>query len=142
MHELIRKSFFLKFLLITILLGNVYVGLQCLFHVFQLHFLDDYLRWYPFKASGAWHLLLLSGTILTLIGTSKIYRKGREGYSIYVLGKVLVFLGYLLLIILEYRVSALPFPWVLVPILLGMEAIYPIVLYLSLRQPKNRRAFK
>ena len=142
MHELIRKSFFLKFLLFTIVIGNIYVGLQCLFHLLQLHFLDEYLRWYPFKASGPWHFLLLVGTILTLMGAYRIYRNGREGFKIYVLGKTLVFLGYIVLMVLEYQISALPFPWVLIPILLGIEAIYPMVLYLSLRQPKNRRVFK
>jgi hypothetical protein len=76
------------------------------------------------------------------MGAYRIYRNGMEGFKIYVLGKTLVFLGYIVLMVLEYQISALPFPWVLIPILLGIEAIYPMVLYLSLRQPKNRRVFK
>lgn len=140
-HDSIKKSFFLKFLLITIFIGNLYVGMQCLFHLFGEHFLDFYFRWYAFQAPRFNNAILLIGAIVTVLGAFKIWSNGIAGFSLYVAGKGIVLLGYIVLTMMEYKISELAYPWVLIPILIGMEAIYPFVLYLSLPKDKVRRSF-
>lgn len=140
-HHSIKKSFFIRFLLCTIIVGNIYLGLQSLFHSFNMHFLDLYLRWYAFVAPSAYNIAIFIGTSITLYGAFKIWHNGTGGFRVYLFGKIIVLLGYIMLTWVEYQVAHLPYPYVLIPVILGLEAIYPMVLYLSLRKIVAKRSF-
>jgi hypothetical protein len=137
-HPTVRQSFFIRFLLITAFIGNGYLCLQAMMHSFNLHNMDLFVRWYAFKANHWCNIPLLVGTLVTLAGLRKIYRQGIAGFRWYGLGKLITTLAYGLLILLEYKISNLPLPYVLFPFLLLMESLYPILLYISLRKSKRR----
>jgi hypothetical protein len=134
LHPSVRQSFLIRFLLYTAIAGNVYVALQALIHTFGIDALDRYVRWYAFKAFAAWNLVLLAGACLTLLGAFKILRAGKAGYKMYLAGKLITCLGYVILTLLEYHISQLPYPYVLLPVLVGISSIYPMLLYISLRK--------
>ncbi len=136
-----QKSFFIRFLWFTILAGNIYILLQSIFHTLNLHFLDLYVRWYAFNAPSFYHIPLLIGTLITIGAAFKIRHSGMDGYKIYLISKLIVFGSYLILILKEYQLAKLPFPYLLIPALLLMESIYPIVLYISLRKSVKRRSY-
>jgi hypothetical protein len=138
-HPSVRTSFFIRFLLFTIVLGNIYVGLQALAHSFNFHALDMHIRWYAFKAAPWWNLLLLVGVLITLRGAQKIYKNGPPSFYIYLLGKIICMLAWMVLSFLEYRISGLPYPIILLPVIMGLQGLYPMVLYLSLRKSKTRK---
>lgn len=140
MHPSVKRSFFIKLLLVTAIAGNLYVFFQSLAHTFGFQQLDLTLRWYAFKAPALWNFILMAGTLFTLIGLRKLYLKGLDGYRIYLSGKIAVAIGYLLLIWMEYKIVTLPFPLILIPVLLIIQSIYPVLLYISLRQSKVRIA--
>jgi hypothetical protein len=133
-HPSVRTSFFVRFLLFTVLVGNLYLLLQSAFHTINVHALDNYLRWYGFNASSWFNLILLAGTSVTLWGALKIYKNGIGSYKIYFLGKVITCVAFLILMIAEYKNSSVAFPFILVPVLIAVESIYPILLYISLRK--------
>ena len=137
-HPTVQQSFFIRFLLITAFIGNFYLCIQALMHTFNLHNMDLFLRWYPFKANQWWNILLLTGTILTLTGLRKIDRAGINGFKFYTIGKLVTTIAYALLIFLEYKISDLPLPIILFPFLLLIESLYPVLLYISLRKSKAR----
>lgn len=134
LNESIKKSFFLRFLLFTIIIGNSYLSLQCLFHSFNFHFFDLFVRWYSFNVPPVYNIVLLFGTLLTLYGAIKSWKHGISSYKIYLIGKMIVLISYIVLTLLEYQAAKLPYPYLLIAVLIGIEAIYPMVLYLSLRK--------
>jgi hypothetical protein len=138
-HSAVRASFFTRFLLVTIILGNIYLGLQALAHSFNFHALDTYIRWYGFKAAPWWNLLLLVGVLVTLRGAQKIFKNGRPSFYIYLAGKGICLIAFVVLSFWEYHISGLPYPFILLPVIIAMEGLYPMVLYLSLRNTKTRR---
>jgi hypothetical protein len=137
-HPSVRSSFFTRFLLLTAFLGNIYLALMALAHTFHFHALDLYLRWYGFKASGPFNLLLLAGACITAWGTLRVRKNGLAGFKIYFAGKAISLLAFIILTIVEYKLSDLPYPGLLIPVLVAVESIYPILLYLSLRKSKAR----
>src|SRR5258705_13849670 len=86
-HPTVKQSFFIRFLLTTAFIGNIYICLQALAHLFNYHGLDLSLRWYSFKANQFWNILLIIGTVFTLIGLRNIFRNGIRGFKLYGLGK-------------------------------------------------------
>jgi hypothetical protein len=140
-HAAVKQSFFIRILLFTAFAGNLYVSLQTIAHTFGYHGLDTYLRWYPFKAAGCWNLFLLVGSLFTLWGLRRIAQLGIKGLKPYLIGKLITCIGYSILIWLEYKISAMPFPLVLLPVLVVIESIYPILLYISLRKSKARTSY-
>lgn len=141
LHPSIKKSFFLKFILSTIIVGNIYLCFQSLFHSLNLHLFDLYLRWYAFNVSPIYNIALLLGTLLTIYGAFKIWKHGMAGYKIYVTGKIIVLMGYIVLTLLEYQAANLSYPFILIPVLTGIEAIYPMVLYISLRKSMAKGSY-
>ena len=137
-HPTVEKSFFIKFLLFTVIVGNFYLVLQSVSHTFNFHALDLYLRWYAFKAAAVYNIILLIGASLTLFGALKIRKNGLGSFKIYFTGKCITLLAFIILTMMEYRVSNIPYPSILIPILIGIESIYPILLYISLRKSKIR----
>ena len=137
-HPTVKQSFFIRFLLITAFIGNVYLCLQSTMHALNLHDMDLFLRWYGFKANQWWNLTLLIGTGLTLMGLRKIYKEGISVFRWYACGKLITTLSFGILIFLEYTVSNLPLPLIVFPVLLAVESVYPILLYISLRKSKRR----
>lgn len=135
-HPTVSSSFFVRFLLITSIVINFYLMLQSVFHTVNLHQLDLYVRWYGFKASPILNLILLAGTSISFWGALQIFKKGLSSIKIYLIGKLLTCLGFLVLMIVEYNNSSVQFPIILVPVLIGVEAIYPILIYISLRKSK------
>jgi mannose/fructose/N-acetylgalactosamine-specific phosphotransferase system component IIC len=140
-HAAVKQSFFIRILLFTAFTGNLYVGFQSIAHTFGYHGLDNYLRWYPFKAAGFWNIFLLAGSVFTLWGLRRIYQHGTKGLKPYLAGKLITCIGYSILIWLEYQVSNVPFPWILLPVVVAIEAIYPMLLYISLRKSKARTSY-
>lgn len=138
-HPSVSASFFIRFLLFTIVSGNLYLILQSAFHTLNIHNLDLYLRWYGFNASPWLNLILFLGTSVTFWGTLKIYKKGKEAFKIYFTGKLVTTIAFLVLLIAEYKNGSLPFPFILVPVLFAVESIYPILLYISLRKRPDHR---
>lgn len=135
-HPSVKQSFFIKFLLFTSIAGNIYLVLQSLCHTFNFHELDVYVRWYPFKAAPAYNLVLLIGACLTLLGAIKIRNNGLSSFKIYFIGKFITLLAIISLTMLEYRASNIPYPYLLIPILVAIETIYPLLLYISLRKKR------
>ena len=140
LHSSVKQSFFTRFVLWTLIVGNIYMFLQAAVHTFNFHGLDLYVRWYAFKAAPAFNLLLAAGTGCTLLGARKIMKHGIRGFQLYLLGKLITLLAFIVLTVVEYKISSLPYPLVLLPVLAGVEAIYPMVLYISLRQSKAGKA--
>lgn len=130
----VKKSFFLRFLLWTSLLGNFYVMAQCIFHALNVHQLDLYFRWYPFNVPAWYNIFLLITTMVTLGGVYTIYTKGRSGFQAYLMGKISTALALLVIIQREYAESSLPFPYVLIPIIFFICIIYPFIISISLRR--------
>lgn len=137
-HPTVEKSFFIKLLLFTAILGNFYLVLQSICHTFNFHSLDLYLRWYAFKAAPLYNISLLIGAGLTLYGAVMVRKNGLSSFKIYLAGKCITLLAFISLTMLEYRVSNIPYPYILIPILVAIEAIYPMLLYISLRKSKIR----
>lgn len=138
LHKSIKKSFFIRFLLCAIIVGNIYLSFQNLFHSLNLHLFDFYLRCYAFNAPSVYNIPLLLGTFLTLYGALKIWKHGMVGYKTYLTGKIIVLISYIVLTILEYQGAKIAYPYILIPVLVGIEAIYPTVLYLTLRKSMAR----
>lgn len=138
-HPAVGKSFFIKFLLFTAVVGNLYLLLQSGFHTVNVHQLDSYLRWYGFNTAPWLNLILFFGCSLSFWGAIRIYKNGLSAYKIYFLGKLIATGGFLILMIGEYQNSSVPFPFILVPVLIAVESIYPILLYISLRKSNARR---
>lgn len=136
-HYIVQKSFFIRFLLFTAFVGNIYVLFQSIFHLLNIHVLDIYLRWYPFKAPVLYNLFLFISSVVVIYGIVKIFKQGKTGFKVYFMGKILSAISYLLLIMLEYKISALPFPAIIVPVVWLVQMIYPILLYISLRKSKH-----
>src|SRR5687767_12055223 len=128
-HPAVKKSFFIRILLTTAFIGNLYLCFQSLAHSFNFHQLDLALRWYPFKANQFLNILLLIGTLVTLAGVRKIFTTGLSGFKLYGLGKLLTTLAYSALIFFEYRISNVPLPLILFPVLVAVQSIYPVLLY-------------
>jgi hypothetical protein len=139
-HPTIKKSFFIRILLITAFLGNVYLGLQALAHSLHFHTLDLALRWYAFKSNQFIHILLLLGALFTLAGLRRIFKIGLPGFRLYASGKLITTCAYALLIFFEYRISNVPLPLILFPVLIAIQSVYPILLYISLRKSKAKTA--
>jgi len=138
-HPSVSSSFFIRFLLFTVVVGNLYLMLQSAFHTANFHNLDLYLRWYGFNSSPWLNLILLIGTSITFFGALKIYKNGNNSFKIYFIGKLITIGAFLILMTAEYKNSSIPIPFILVPVLIAIESIYPILLYLSLRKSKARR---
>lgn len=141
LHPSVQQSFFIRFLLTTVVLGNTYLILQSLAHSINFHALDVYVRWYAFKAAPFYNLILLAGSLITFYGALRIFKKGKASFKIYFIGKLISLIAFIVLTIFEYKISGLPYPMVLLPVLVGIESLYPMVLYLSLRKSKARRQF-
>ena len=135
-HSTVEKSFFIKLLLLTAIVGNFYLVLQSACHTFNFHSLDLYLRWYAFKAAPGYNIILLIGAFLTLYGALKIRKNGLSSFKIYFAGKMVTLIAFVALTVLEYQVSNISYPYKLIPILIAIESIYPILLYISLRKSK------
>lgn len=135
-HPAIKRSFFIKFLLATAFAGNLYMLLQAFFHLLNIHALDVWLRWYSFTVPPIYNLGILVGTAMVLYALFKIYKEGIVAFKLYFIGKMAMYMAYLTLIWLEYRLSQLPFPYIIIPVLLFTQLIYPMLLYLSLRKSK------
>lgn len=131
---LVKKSFFLRFLLWTVFLGNFYVLSQCIFHLFNIHVLDYYFRWYPFQVPAWYNVFLLITTMVTLGGAYSIYRSGRSGFQSYLMGKISTALALLIIVQREYVEKELAFPLVLIPIILLICLVYPFIISISLRR--------
>ncbi len=141
LHPAVKQSFFIKVLLTTSFIGNGYVFLQALAHTFNLHLFDHALRWYPFQANQWLNLFLIVGSVLTLMGVRGIWRNGMQGFRIYMVGKLSTTIAYGILLGLEYSITGVKFPVILLPVLVAIEAIYPVLLYISLRKTKARTSF-
>ncbi len=135
-HIVVKKSFFIRFLLLTAISGNIYVLFQSIFHIMNIHSLDFYLRWYPFKVAPLYNLLLVLSSTIVIYGLSKILKSGLSGFKTYFIGKVIAAISYSILIMLDYKISSLPFPTIIVPVLWLVQMIYPLFLYISLRKSK------
>src|SRR5687767_118339 len=137
MHSVPRpRSFFLKFLLITALVGNLYLFFEFCFHSLGVHILDDYLRWYAFKAAWYFHLVSLLGVAITLFTVIKLVQHRFSVFRFYLIGKLITTMGYVLLTYMEYKLSGLSYPPIVPFLILFIESVYPLLLYLSLRKLK------
>lgn len=119
----------------------MYLFMQAIMHTFNFHELDMYLRWYAFKAPSFYNMGLLAGSGITLFGALRIFKNGLSAYKIYFIGKLITLIAYTVLTILEYKISGLPYPMLLLPVLVLVESLYPTVLYISLRKSKARRKY-
>lgn len=129
----IKKSFFLRFLIWTVFLGNFYVLTQSIFHSFNVHVFDIYFRWYAFNVPSWFNIFLVITTTVTLGGAYTIYKSGRAGFQSYLMGKLATALALLIIVQREYYESGLKFPLVLVPIIIFICLIYPVIISISLR---------
>ena len=139
LHPAVKKSFFVRMLLITAFIGNTYLLLQAFAHTCNIHTFDLSFRWYAFQSHPLFNVMLILATCCTLLGLSKISRKGLHNFTWYLVGKLTTIVAYSVLIILEYKISHLHVPLILFPVLVVMESFYPILLYLSLRKRPNRK---
>jgi len=137
-HSTVKKSFFIKFLLFTAIAGNVYVLIQAVSHLFNIHVFDFYLRWYAFNAPAIYNIGVVFSTSIVIYALLQIYKKGVQSFKLYFVGKLLMYGAYLILIWMEYKLVKLPFPYLTIPVLLFTQLIYPILLYLSLRKTKKQ----
>lgn len=137
-HPAIKRSFFIKFLLFTALVGNLYMLLQSFFHVLNVHSLDLSFRWYSFAVPAVYNLGILLACVVVIYALLKIYKEGLAAFKLYFAGKMSMYIVYLILILLEYRAAELSFPYIIIPVLLLIQSIYPMLLYLSLRKSKER----
>lgn len=108
--------------------------LGALLHVFGLHMLDEYTRWYAFNAPAWMNILLVMAVLVTLLGARRLQKEGLYRFKIYWLGKILTAGAYLLLIRQDYVAVGLSFPWIILPLLLLIENIYPFILYVSIKK--------
>ena len=137
-HPTVEQSFFVKFLLLTVIVGNFYLVMQSICHSINFHALDLYLRWYAFKAAPGYNTILLIGAFLTVYGALKIRKNGLSSFKTYFAGKFITLIAFITLTMLEYKLSHIWYPFILIPILIAIESIYPILLYISLRKRRIR----
>ena len=116
---------------------HIYILLEGIFHSLNIHTMDAYIRWYAFKAAPAFNLFLVLSCGIIIVGLCNIYKKGKAGFMLYFGGKLALIISYLLLIFMEYNLSSLKFPLVIIPVLLLIQMIYPILLYISLRHSER-----
>ncbi len=136
----VKKSFFLRFLLWTVFLGNVYLLFQSVFHSLNIHGIDDYFRWYAFNTPPLYNLLLVVSSTFTLLGAYAVYMKGKPGFRIYFFGKLLAVLALFIITKKEYELSGLDYPYILLPILVFIELLYPMIISISLRKVLRKQA--
>lgn len=131
-----KKGFFIKFLLIQIGLGHLYILASVIFVLINYHELDFVFRFYPFTRHYFFHITLGISSIVILFSTYMMWKDKKNGFALYLCGKLIMATGTLLLINNEYSTHHLKTPWEVIVTYLLLWMIFPFLLFIHNRQTK------